>query len=422
MLITMPQLGETVTEGTIVHWFKAVGDAVDEDEPLFEVSTDKVDTEVPSAVGGVAHARSSSPRARPSRSAPALAVVRRRTTDDGRRSRRAGRRTRRRRPRPWRPLRARRRHPPARAGRGTVAVARRARITRDDVEAPARGARDRPLRAGRRRATAAPAAAATPTALRRRGPTTGSSRSRRSGGAPARTCGVDRDRRAHARGHAGRLLRRRAGPRAPSADEFRGRGGLRAHRTCRSSPARWSTRSGSSPRVNASVGADALVVHPAVHLGIAVDLDFEGLVVPVVRDAGRLRSRAARPRDPRPRTAARERRAHADDVTGGTFTITNAGGYGTLVTAPIINQPQVAIISTDGIAMRPVAVPVRRRPRHRGAPGRQPQPVVRPPRVRRRVRLGVPAAGRRARRDPRLGRGARVTSEHTGRAVDGVDA
>src|SRR6476646_4712869 len=50
--ITMPQLGETVTEGTITKWFKQVGDAVTEDEPLFEVSTDKVDSEVPSPVSG----------------------------------------------------------------------------------------------------------------------------------------------------------------------------------------------------------------------------------------------------------------------------------------------------------------------------------------------------------------------------------
>src|SRR5688572_33086694 len=50
--ITMPQLGETVTEGTITKWFKAVGDTVAEDEPLFEMSTDKVDSEVPSPVSG----------------------------------------------------------------------------------------------------------------------------------------------------------------------------------------------------------------------------------------------------------------------------------------------------------------------------------------------------------------------------------
>ena len=51
--ITMPQLGETVTEGTITKWFKQVGDTITEDEPLFEVSTDKVDSEVPSVASGV---------------------------------------------------------------------------------------------------------------------------------------------------------------------------------------------------------------------------------------------------------------------------------------------------------------------------------------------------------------------------------
>ena len=50
--ITMPQLGETVTEGTITKWFKQVGDTIAEDEPLFEVSTDKVDSEVPSPLSG----------------------------------------------------------------------------------------------------------------------------------------------------------------------------------------------------------------------------------------------------------------------------------------------------------------------------------------------------------------------------------
>ena len=53
--VTMPQLGETVTEGTITRWFKGVGDTVARDEPLFEVSTDKVDSEVPSPAAGVIH-------------------------------------------------------------------------------------------------------------------------------------------------------------------------------------------------------------------------------------------------------------------------------------------------------------------------------------------------------------------------------
>ena len=57
----MPQLGETVTEGTITRWFKQVGEHVDADEPLFEVSTDKVDSEVPAPAAGVRHR---DPRAR----------------------------------------------------------------------------------------------------------------------------------------------------------------------------------------------------------------------------------------------------------------------------------------------------------------------------------------------------------------------
>ena len=55
---------------------------------------------------------------------------------------------------------------------------------------------------------------------------------------------------------------------------------------------------------------------------------------------------------------ARNKKLGADDISGGTFTITNAGGYGTLITGPIINQPQVAILSTDGVKPQPVAVPL----------------------------------------------------------------
>ena len=51
--VLMPQMGESITEGTIVRWIKKVGDAVDRDEPLFEISTDKVDAEIPSPVAGV---------------------------------------------------------------------------------------------------------------------------------------------------------------------------------------------------------------------------------------------------------------------------------------------------------------------------------------------------------------------------------
>ena len=117
--------------------------------------------------------------------------------------------------------------------------------------------------------------------------------------------------------------------------------------TCRSSPGRSSTRSHEFPHLNATVGDDELVVHNYVDLGIAVDLDFKGLLVPVVRDAETKRLRAiareisdladrARSKQARPR---RDHRRHVHDH--------QPGSAGTLLTMPIINQPQVAILSTD---------------------------------------------------------------------------
>jgi 2-oxoglutarate dehydrogenase E2 component (dihydrolipoamide succinyltransferase) len=110
------------------------------------------------------------------------------------------------------------------------------------------------------------------------------------------------------------------------------------------------------PNINASVGEDQLTVHHYVNLGIAVDLDRRGLIVPVIKGAEgkRLRQLSREIRDLAER--ARNKRLTPDDVTGGTFTITNPGPYGTLISAPIINQPQVGILSTDGIKKRPVVV------------------------------------------------------------------
>ena len=110
------------------------------------------------------------------------------------------------------------------------------------------------------------------------------------------------------------------------------------------------------PYVNASVGDDALLVHEAVNLGIAVDLDFQGLVAPVIRgaDGKQLRLLAREIRDLADR--ARNKQLMPDEVLGATFTITNPGPYGTFMTLPIISQPQVAILSTDGIRKRPTVV------------------------------------------------------------------
>jgi 2-oxoglutarate dehydrogenase E2 component (dihydrolipoamide succinyltransferase) len=110
------------------------------------------------------------------------------------------------------------------------------------------------------------------------------------------------------------------------------------------------------PHLNASVGEDQLTVHHYVNLGVAVDLDQRGLIVPVIKNAEgkRLRQLSREIRDLAER--ARNKKLTPDDVTGGTFTITNPGPYGTLISAPIINQPQVAILSTDGIKKKPVVV------------------------------------------------------------------
>jgi 2-oxoglutarate dehydrogenase E2 component (dihydrolipoamide succinyltransferase) len=111
------------------------------------------------------------------------------------------------------------------------------------------------------------------------------------------------------------------------------------------------------PLMNATLDGDSLVVHRSINIGISVDLDFQGLVVPVVRDADLLRLVTLAEQLRTVATRARSRQLTVDDLTGGTFTITNAGGYGTVVTGPIINAPQVAILSTDGVRMRPSAVP-----------------------------------------------------------------
>jgi len=109
-------------------------------------------------------------------------------------------------------------------------------------------------------------------------------------------------------------------------------------------------------RINAQIEGESLVVQRRINLGIAVDLDFDGLVAPVVKDADRMSlSELARAiRDVSSR--ARANKLTPDDFTGGTYTISNSGVFGTMITAPIINQPQVAILSTDGVTKKPVVI------------------------------------------------------------------
>ncbi len=110
------------------------------------------------------------------------------------------------------------------------------------------------------------------------------------------------------------------------------------------------------PKINASVEGDSLRVHSLVNLGIAVDLNFEGLVVPVVKDCRNKKVSQIAHEIRALSIKARERKLTPDDFAGGTYTISNSGPFGTHITAPVINQPQVAIMSTDGIKKRPVVV------------------------------------------------------------------
>jgi pyruvate/2-oxoglutarate dehydrogenase complex dihydrolipoamide acyltransferase (E2) component len=110
------------------------------------------------------------------------------------------------------------------------------------------------------------------------------------------------------------------------------------------------------PHANASVGDGELLVHHDVHLGIAVDLDHQGLIVPVVRAAQDKRLVALANEIADLAARARAKRLSPDDVACGTLTITNPGPSGTTISAPIIHQPQVAILSTDGVKRRPVVV------------------------------------------------------------------
>jgi len=110
------------------------------------------------------------------------------------------------------------------------------------------------------------------------------------------------------------------------------------------------------PHLNSSIEDDGLVLHEHVNLAIAVDLGAEGLVAPVVKAAEKLS--VAQLADAIADIAQRSRsnRLKPDDFSGGTYTLSNSGTFGTLITAPIINQPQVAILSTDGVRKKPVVV------------------------------------------------------------------
>lgn len=109
------------------------------------------------------------------------------------------------------------------------------------------------------------------------------------------------------------------------------------------------------PVVNSSVEGDQITYHAAEHLGIAVDTE-RGLLVPVIRDAGDLNMGAIARKIADLALRTRENKIAPDELGGGTFTLTNTGSRGALFDTPIINQPQVAILGLGSIVKRPMVV------------------------------------------------------------------
>lgn len=432
--IVMPQLGESVTEGTITRWFKQVGETVAEDEPLFEVSTDKVDTEVPAPSSGVltdirvpegdtvdvgtvlavlgaegdAPSESASADEQP---VPEPTPPEPTPEPEARPAPEPAPETPPPPPVPESPVASEPAAPeppatapvdqvpppapapaasgaPAATGGGALLspLVRRlveehgidpssvtgtgvgGRVTREDVLAEI----DRRATSGG--ADPAPPTAPAPTPSAPQSTAAASSRPAAPSVAPITPGSGDRveqlNKIRRLTGDA-MVASKAAAPHAVTAVQVDFEGIERVRRTLK--PV-FAEEEGFSltylpfisravvdalhefPHMNASMGDGTVVLHDEVHLSIAVDLDYEGLLAPVVRDAHgkRLRAIARDIHELADRT--RSRQLGPDDLAGGTFTISNSGSYGTLMVIPIINQPQVAILSTDGVSRQPVVL------------------------------------------------------------------
>jgi pyruvate dehydrogenase E2 component (dihydrolipoamide acetyltransferase) len=402
--VTMPQLGETVAEATVTRWLRRDGDQVRAGEPLFEVATDKVDTEIPAAADGIL----SEILVAEDRTVPVgtrVAVIR--TAADAGPGTAAP-------PDPERghgngtagPDLERSRSNGAASDHRLTPLVRRllrehdltadqvpgsgpaGRITRQDILAAA----DRRPRATSALATTEsvtpnePAAVApTPVPPPRPAPAAAPAVPSPQAGPAARPAApaISRTLLDQARVVPFSIVRRRTAEHMVASkaisphtmmaievdyaqvDAVRG-----------AAQAEWRRHEGTSltylpfiaravidainayPHLNASVGDNQLLIHGRVNLGVAVDLDGDGLVVPVIRDADGKRLRAIARQVADLARRARSAQLSPDDFAGGTFTISNPGPYGTLLTGAIINQPQVAILATDAVAPKPVAVPV----------------------------------------------------------------
>ena len=351
--VLMPQLGESIAEGTIVRWNKHIGERVDRDEPLFEVSTDKVDAEVPSPAGGIlAQVRVQAGETVPvdsvvatiaapgeavveSDSAPSRAGAEAPVGAAGSAARTPGRGEAHVSPVVRRLAREHGIDPAEVVGTGAGG-----RVTKDDI---LKHVESMSAKSDASHVPPVDERRVEPLSIMRREIAGHMLRSRRTAAHVHTVFDVDFSRVAELR--------------EAHRDSYAGRG---ARLTFLSFVAKAVVDALIQvPVLNASLTSDGSgVMHaPDVNLGIAVALDDDGgLIVPVLKGArGKsLLELTAAMADIAVR--ARSRRLAPEEVQGGTFTITNPGVFGSIFGMPIINQPQVAILCVGAVERRPVVI------------------------------------------------------------------
>jgi 2-oxoglutarate dehydrogenase E2 component (dihydrolipoamide succinyltransferase) len=384
----MPQMGVSVAEGTIVEWRKRPGDWVEADEPVCDVTTDKIDVEIPSpatgrlsrivvepgqtvAVGallaeidaearpGEAHPDEDNGRAQAPAAAEAEAEA-----DDGDRSRFYSPVVRRIADKHDVDLeeitgtgiggRVRKKDVLAyiEAREGAPPGAPEPALHIESPYRPEEVSTFEPGEAGDEAVPAAPEGAPPPRVDELLGPTRSEPMSPMRQ-AIARHMTESRRTAAHCTTIVEADFVRVAARRAEQRDAMRRRG---VNLTYLAFVALATVEAlQRHPRLNASIRGDEVVYHEDVNLGIAVALE-DGLIVPVIRQAQRLSLEGMAAAIADVATRARERKLEPDEVNGGTFTITNPGQFGAVLATPIINQPQVAILDLEAVVKRPVVV------------------------------------------------------------------
>ena len=402
--VTLPALGESVTEGTVTRWLKAVGDDVEVDEPLLEVSTDKVDTEIPSPVAGtlqeirvnedetaevgsvlavIGSAGAAPAQAEPKSAEPVAAAPSAEREEPTAEPEAA-------RPEPdpqpepsgsTEPTEAKEAPAPAKSpsdeatGSDSVYVTPLVRklanqhgvdlssikgtgvggrIRKQDVLEAAESSKASQQDAPSATPSApAPAPAAAPAASKLRGTVEKAPRIRQT---IARRMRESLEVSAQLTQVIEVDMTRVARLRAKAKETFQAQNSAKL--TFLPFIAKAVTEAlKQHAKLNASFDEEAKEVtyHDAEHLAIAVDTE-KGLLVPVINDAGNLNLAGLAKKIADVGARTRSGKIGPDELSGGTFTITNIGSVGALFDTPIINQPQVGILGTGAIVKRPVVV------------------------------------------------------------------